>query len=500
MMPGMREISALILLLALTTITSATPMQAPPLPSPTAAGAPNLVASPELTSEQQTMLAGVYFPTSAAVDSAGSLYITEGYSARVRKVTPAGVTTFVAGTGTPGFGGDGGPAATAQLQNPFDIAVDATGNLYIADAGNSRIRKVTASGAISTVAGNGTSGFSGDGGQATSAQLNNPRGIALDAAGNLYIADTGNARIRKVTATGSISTVAGTSNGSPGNPGNTGDGGPATEARLRSPYGVAVDATGNLYFAEMSASRIRKIDANGVITTVAGNGTRGFSGDGGLATAAQLNSPLGVALDTAGNLYISDAVAARIRLVAPDGKISTLAGTGIHGSTGDGGPASSAQLDSPLRAAVGPSSSLYVVDPGAQRIRVISQGQIGASPGTGKIAIPAKLNLPPNTVIGFGDPAAIANDAKRVSPPSCKPTEPNYSDEARLTGYSGTVVLDAIISNTGAVQVQGVPHPLGFGLDQNAIKVTSVWKCTPGMLDGTPVYVRLKIQVNFHLY
>jgi TonB family protein len=508
----MRQSFALVLLLALTALASAAATQAPPLPSPqspikepTVLGPPKLqvpiAATPEVTSgltaDQETILAGVYFPTSVAFDSAGNLYITEGYSSRVRKVTPAGTITFVAGTGTPGFGGDGGPATSAQLQNPFDIAVDTDDNLFIADAGNSRIRKISANGVISTVAGTDTPGFSGDDGPAVRAQLKNPRGIALDAKGNLYISDTGNSRIRKVTPTGMISTIAGSGKGLPANPG---DNGPAIEATLRSPYGIAVDATGNLSFADPGASRVRKIAPNGTITTVAGNGTRGFSGDGGLATAAQLNSPLGVALDAAGNLYISDAVASRVRQVTPDGKISTLVGTAAHGSSGDGGPAAIALLDSPFRAVIGPSEKLYIVDPSAQRIRVVSQGQIDAVPGTGKIANPLKpVNLLPNTIIAI-DPNLLARVGGPVSAPSCKATEPNYSNEARMAAYSGTVVLDAAVWNDGSVRVMGVSHPIGFGLDQQAMAVLDRWKCTPSMRDGVPVNVQLKIQINFHLY
>jgi TonB family protein len=498
--------------LALTALASAAATQAPPLPSPqspikepTVLGPPKLqvpiAATPEVTSgltaDQETILAGVYFPTSVAFDSAGNLYITEGYSSRVRKVTPAGTITFVAGTGTPGFGGDGGPATSAQLQNPFDIALDTDDNLFIADAGNSRIRKISANGVISTVAGTDTPGFSGDDGPAVRAQLKNPRGIALDAKGNLYISDTGNSRIRKVTPTGMISTIAGSGKGLPANPG---DNGPAIEATLRSPYGIAVDATGNLSFADPGASRVRKIAPNGTITTVAGNGTRGFSGDGGLATAAQLNSPLGVALDAAGNFYISDSVASRVRQVTPDGKISTLVGTAAHGSSGDGGPAAIALLDSPFRAVIGPSEKLYIVDPSAQRIRVVSQGQIDAVPGTGKIANPLKpVNLLPNTIIAI-DPNLLARVGGPVSAPSCKATEPNYSNEARMAAYSGTVVLDAAVWNDGSVRVMGVSHPIGFGLDQQAMAVLDRWKCTPSMRDGLPVNVQLKIQINFHLY
>jgi sugar lactone lactonase YvrE len=509
----MRPIFALIFFSTLAVLEAAA-MQTPPLPTTQVPiGAPAAVIGPpalpppaastraaasELTPEQQAMLAGVYFPTSMAFDSTGNFYITEAYSSRVRKVTPTGTIAIVAGTGIPGFGGDGGPAALAQLRNPFDIVVDSTGNLYIADAGNSRIRKVTTNGVISTVAGNGDPGFSGDGGPAVLAQLSNPRGIALDTSGNIYIADTGNGRIRKVSSKGEITTIAGIAgNPLPGNP--SGDGGPATEARIRSPYGLVVDAADNLYFSEMGASRVRKVAANGTISTVAGTGSRGFSGDGGLATAALLNSPLGVALDSAGNLYISDAVVSRVRQVTPEGTISTIAGTGTRGSRGDNGPADSAQLDSPLRVAFGPSNSLYIVDPGAQRIRAVSQGQIGAVPGTGRYGTIA--SLPQNALLGPPvDTPGIERVGGPVSAPTCKTAEPNYSDEARLVGYQGSATLDAIISTDGSVRIVGVPHPLGFGLDKNAILTTGAWKCTPSMRGGMPVNVSLSIQINFHLY
>jgi TonB family protein len=486
-MPAMRSIPALTLLSILAAVASASPVQAPP---PSAS---------ELTAEQQTLLAGIYFPTSMAFDSAGNFYISEGNSARVRKVTSAGAVTFVAGNGIPGFSGDNGPATSAQLRNPFDIAVDASGNLYIADSGNSRIRKVSADGVISTVAGSGTPGFSGDGGPATGAQLNNPRGIVFDKAGNLYIADTGSNRIRKVTPAGVISTIAGTGIFAAG---KQEDGGLAIESNLRTPYGIVVDATGNVYFAETGAGRVRKVAVDGRITTVAGNGTRGFTGDGGLATDAQLTTPLGLSLDEAGNLYISDVVGVRIRQVTTDGRITTIAGNGTHGSRGDSGPATDAQLDEPIRAVVGPSNTLFIVDPGAQRIRAVSQGRIGAVTGTGRIAIPVNQNVLKNLPATIVAPNTLPERVGGlVSAPTCNPTpEPNYSDEARMAGVSGSTTLDAMISKDGNVSVMGVPHPLGFGLDAQAIAITRLWKCKPSTRDGTPVNVQLNIVINFHLY
>jgi hypothetical protein len=230
-----------------------------------------------------------------------------------------GIITTVAGDGTFSAGGDGGPAISAQLNHPLSVTLDAAGDLYIADTSNNRIRKVDTNGIIITVAGNGTAGFSGDGGLATNAGLNLPQGVAVDAAGNLYFADTWDMRVRKVDTNGIITTVAG--NGSHGFSGN---GGPATSAELFRPSGVAVDAAGNLYIADADNDRIRKVDVNGTISTVAGNGVYGFSGDGGPATQAELYQsspfPWGVILfsvadDGPGNLYIADSGNSVIRKV-----------------------------------------------------------------------------------------------------------------------------------------------------------------------------------------
>ena len=250
------------------------------------------------------------YPRSVEADGAGNLYIAD--NARVHKMDAAGVVTTVAGTGEWGFSGDGGPAVEAQLYFPAGMAVDEAGNVYIAD-GNHRIRKVDAStGIISTVAGTGTAGFSGDGGPAVEARLDEPHGVALDSAGNLYIADTNNNRIRKVDAAGVITTVAGPA----GHGYFNGDGGPAVEARLRSPEGVAVDGAGNIYIADTDDRRIRRVDAvTGIITTIAGGGST--LGDGGRATEARLYNPHDVALDAAGNIYIADTNNHRVRRLTP---------------------------------------------------------------------------------------------------------------------------------------------------------------------------------------
>jgi hypothetical protein len=275
------------------------------------------------------------------------------------------------GHGNGGFSGDGGPASDAQLDSPARVIVDEMGNLYIADSYNDRIRKViAATGVITTVAGTEIAGYGGDNGLATGAQLDGPLGVAIDKIGNLYIADANNNRIRQViAATGIITTVAGSGLTGHGNGGFSGDGGPASEAQLNYPTHVAMDGAGNLYIADSENHRIRQvIAATGIITTVAGsgltgNGNGGFSGDGGPATDAQLNYPSGVAVDGQGNLFIADNSNHRIRkVIAATGVITTVAGSGIAGYSGDNGPASDAQLNMPSDVAFDGVGNLYIGD------------------------------------------------------------------------------------------------------------------------------------------
>ena len=289
----------------------------------------------------------------------------------------SGIITTYAGTGTQGFSGDGGPATAAMLSQPSDVTLDSLGNLYIADIGNYRIRKITAAtGEITTVAGSSTLHL-GDGGPATAAMLLLPGGIALDSVENLYIAD--GTRIRKVTrATGIISTVAGT-----GAPGFSSDGGPATAAMLHNAGAITFDSAGNLYIADIMENRIRKVTkATGIISTVAGTGIPGFSGDGGPATAAMLYQPTGMAFDSAGNLYIADQINCRIRKVTPDGIISTVAGGGNSG-LGDGWPARGAMLLNPTSVTFDSVGDLYIAD--GTRIRKVtaSTGIINTVAGGG---------------------------------------------------------------------------------------------------------------------
>jgi len=301
--------------------------------------------------------------------------------------------TTVAGSSLTGGGsgssGDGGPATSANLLNPTEVVADNAGNIYMNDGGTTySIRKVSPSGIITRFAGNNTSGFSGDGGQATSAQLNFPQGLAVDASGNIYIADGGNRIIRKVATNGVISTIAGT----PGTYGFSGDGGPATSAQLGLPSGMVFDANGNLFFADPGKHVIRKISTSGIITTVAGiGGSNGFSGDGGLATSAKLNAPTDVCIDASGNLYIADRDNHAIRKVSASGIISTIGGTGgslNYGFTGDGGAATSAKLNKPNSVSVDPSGNIYISDYTNNRIRKISSaGIITTIAGNGQSSV-----------------------------------------------------------------------------------------------------------------
>ncbi|MBL1083542.1 RICIN domain-containing protein [Streptomyces actinomycinicus] len=319
-------------------------------------------------------------PMGAAVDNAGTLYITDQHNHRVRKLTTDGKISTVAGTGAGNFGGDGGPATAAQLKYPVGVAVDSTGTVYIGDQHNHRVRKITPDGQISTVAGTGTANFRGDGGPATAAWLYYPSGVAVDSTGALYVADYGNHRVRKITPDGKISTVAGTGAAALG-----GDGGPATAAQLMNPSGVAVDSTGTLYIADYGNHRVRKITPDGKISTVAGTGAANFGGDGGPATAAQLRGPYGVVVDSTGALLVTDSGNHRVRKITPDGKISTVAGTGTANFGGDSGPATAAQLNNPFGLAVDCVDTVYITDHSNHRVRKVASVRMAGRPDSGTV-------------------------------------------------------------------------------------------------------------------
>ncbi|MEO6911350.1 MAG: Ig-like domain repeat protein [Edaphobacter sp.] len=320
-------------------------------------------------------------PAQIAYDAAGNLYIADLNNNIIREVNLAGIITAVAGTGEQGFAGDGGPATSALLDSPAGVAVDAAGNIYIADTHNQRVRKVS-NGTITTIAGTGVAGFSGDGGPATSAQLSNPTALALDSSGNLYIADTDNHRIRRISGT-TVTTVAGN-----GEQTFSGDGAAATAAGIDSPYGVAVDAAGNLYIGDTHNQRVRVVNTAGIISTLAGNGSKAYGGDGGAATSASLARPRGLSVDAAGNIYLADSNNHRIRLITATGNITTVAGNGSQGFAGDGGPAVNAILDTPRAPAAQAAGAFAFSDTHNQLVRGVGADGVlhtiaGQNSGTG---------------------------------------------------------------------------------------------------------------------
>ena len=337
-------------------------------------------------SAQLSCLGGV------AVDISGNLYIAGNdiYN-KVRKVNIAGIITTFAGTGIAGSSGDGNAATSAQLNYPAGIALDISGNVFIADRYNNKIRKVSSAGIITTYAGiGGLFGSSGDGGAATLAQLYWPSGVALDIFGNVYIVDEGNQKIRKVSSAGIVTTFAGTGYGAnvyPLTGGSSGDGGAASSAQLFYPNGVAVDISGNVYIADTFNHKIRRVNSAGIITTFAGTGIAGSSNDGGVATLAQLNNPDGVAVDISGNVFIADLTNNKIRMVNSAGIITTYAGTGIAGSTGDGNAATSAQLYHPTGVALDMPGNVYIADYVNNKIRMVvppcAAGTYSSTAGSG---------------------------------------------------------------------------------------------------------------------
>jgi hypothetical protein len=312
--------------------------------------------------------ASLIYPRGIAADGAGNVYIADEGDGRVRKVGPDGTISTFAGTGSAGFSGDSGPASSAQLSWPQAVVTDGAGNVYIADTGNGRVRKVDTFGIITTYAGSGEgSGPWGDGGSAVDATVG-VYNLTVDGAGNLYIVDYTASNVRKVNPQGIISTLAGTDNEDAG---YSGDGGPATSAMLNWPQAVAVDAAGNVFIADSGNNQVRKVDTNGIITTYAGNGKWSDQRPSGAATSASIGGATALAVDAAGNLYIADG---RIDKVAPDGTISTFAGTGVQGPAGEGGPATSASLNGLWGIALDGKGNVYVSEAGSQQIRKITGG------------------------------------------------------------------------------------------------------------------------------
>ena len=339
-------------------------------------------------------LAQLNAPSAVALDAAGNLYIADTSNNRVRKIdAKTGVISTIAGTGAFGGGGDTGPAVAAQLNQPGGVAVDGAGNIYIADSGNNTIRRIDARTAvITTIAGDGAGLYAGDNGPSTAAEINNPQHVAVDGAGNIYVLDFGNARVRKIAAaTGIITTVAGN-----GSVAFRGDGGPATNAALNSPGDMAVDAAGNIFLADTDSNRIRKVDVkSGNIATIAGNGTISYGGDGGPATGAQLNFPGQMTLDAAGNVYVVDNNNYRVRRIsAATGTITNFAGTGVQGFSGDGGSAATAKLDELGGIVADAAGNVYIADRGNSVIRKVTAGVISTfAGGSGEFVGPSDVGL-----------------------------------------------------------------------------------------------------------
>ena len=304
-------------------------------------------------------------PYDVALDGKGNFYVTDGYHNRIRKVDAAGIITTIAGTGVQGYNGDGIAATSAQIYRPVGIIFDHSGNLYFCDSYNNRIREIDTNGIIYTVAGNGNSVYNGDSIRADSAAIYDPHCVAIDARGNLYITDFENHRIRKVDTAGIITTIAGT-----GTAGNTGDNGPATMAEVNGPYGIGLDDTGNVYFADIYEHRVRKISTSGIITTFAGGGSDTSAAYTGPADSVALWEPAGICTDHTNNVYITDAFRQHIyKVTAISGVISTVAGSGAQGFSGDNGPAINAELNQPAGITVDPTGALYIADFSNGRIR-----------------------------------------------------------------------------------------------------------------------------------
>ena len=341
-------------------------------------------------------------PTHVAVDAIGNVYVTERNGYRIRRIDPSGIVTTFAGTGNWGHGGDGGPAAQAQLNSPAGMALDAVGNMYVAERMGRRIRRIDVAGTITTFAGTGDCCYSGDGGPSTEARFDQPGGIAVDSSGNVYVIDRGNERIRRIDPLGMTTTFAGA-----GEWGDSGDGGPAIQANI-APTGIALDSAGNVYLAQRPYHRVRRIDTEGVITTFAGTGEQGYGGDGGPASQAQLNTPRRVAVDSAGNVLVGDARNRRIRRIDVAGTITTFAGTGECCYSGDGGPAVEARLQDPTAIALDTAGNVYVTS--HHRIRRIdTAGVITTLAGTGEEARSDEGG--PAAQAQFQSPSAVALNA-----------------------------------------------------------------------------------------
>ena len=406
-------------------------------------------------------------PGGVHYDVHGNVYVVEYSGNKIRKIDPSGIVSPFAGNGVAGFGGDGGPATAASFHDPIDLLTDYSGNIYIVDNVNQRIRKIDTFGIITTFAGNGTFSYSGDGGPATAATLYDPSRLAIDVAGNIYFADAENNVVRKVNTSGIITTVAGN-----GTAGFSGDGGPATAASMAQPLGVAFDGNGNMYIADHFNHRIRKVNTSGIISTYAGNGTAGYSGNGGPATAASMDYPNGVAVDLACNVYFTDWTGQTVRkITASTGIISRVVGNGTAGFSGDNGPANAAQLNGPNNLTFDPYMNLYIPEYYNNRIRKVSNlGDVGGCPSSIPTAsfTSAYTSICQDSCITFTSTSTGTVDSVRwttvptganIASPTSNATNICFMNSGpvvvKLKVYGG-VSVDSALST---ITVNPMPHP-----------------------------------------
>jgi sugar lactone lactonase YvrE len=408
--------------------------------------------------------AALYGPDGLATDLAGNIYISDWSNHCIRRISVAGIITTIAGNGTPGYTGDGGPATAANIDQPGQLFVDPLDNLFFADAATHCIRKINSSGIISTIAGNGLAGFSGDGGPATSARFNMPTALAFDGTGNLFVADFMNNRVRKITTAGIISTYAGTGAG-----GFSGDGGMANVAKLYRPNYLITDGANNLFVTDNANHRIRKITPSGIISTFLGNGIPAFAGDGGPATAASIDYPGGIAFDSAGNFYVADYYNHRIRKVNTSNVVSTVAGTGTPGYSGDGGPAIAARLNYPVDVAFTNAGNMMIADYNNNRVRMF-----------GAFILPPANHIPTFTA-GISDSLIICQNEVPVSINTlleindANAGQPETWSLATAPAHGLAIVSYTTTSTGGSIMPSGLTYmPTGgfSGFDAFAVKIS----------------------------
>ena len=426
-------------------------------------------------------------PISVALDAAGNMYVADYNNHRIRKINAAtNIITTIAGTGTAGFSGDGGPAINAALNNPADLCIDAAGNIYLTDNQNFRVRKIeAATGIITTVAGNGGGSYAGETVLAINAGIHYPNGLAVDAS-NLYISLFAKHRICKVNlATGILSTIGGT-----GVNGYSGDGGPATNANFAYPAGLSASTTGDVFVADYLNNRIRKIDAAGIVTTVAGNGVATYSGDGALATTASINLPTGVFVHTTGDIFIADRNNYRIRKVdATTGIISTVAGSGVFGFGGDGGSAISpcTKLADPHKVRIDAAGNMYISDQSNSRIRKVDVVPVVPVLPTVNI-FPSATTVCPGTLVTFS--AVITNGGANPVYQWKKngiPTGTNSPSYSSSSLNNGDLITCELTANTSCGSVTVVSNPIVITIAATIVPAITISSSPATVCQGSAV-------------